>query len=64
MPVERKHCQCRDTQQHFLQRLEQRLCQVYDSVRHRSTERGSNLRTAAYELAISPVQRAMMLRGF
>jgi glutamate dehydrogenase (NAD(P)+) len=51
----------RDT---VLQRLEQRLGQVYEQVRDHSRERRINLRTAAYELAIGRVNRAIALRGF
>ncbi len=48
----------------LLRRLERRLGQAYEAVRYRSLERGTDLRTAAYELAISRVQRAVKLRGF
>jgi len=47
-----------------LQRLEQRLGQVYEQVRDHSRQRHTDLRTAAYELAIARVSRAMALRGF
>lgn len=45
-------------------RLEQRLGQVYEQVRDHSRECGADLRTAAYELAIGRVNRAVALRGF
>jgi glutamate dehydrogenase (NAD(P)+) len=51
----------RDT---VLQRLEQRLAQVYEQVREHSRQRHTDLRTAAYELAIGRVNRAIALRGF
>jgi len=47
-----------------LQRLEQRLGLVYEQVRDHSRQRQTDLRTAAYELAIGRVNRAMALRGF
>jgi glutamate dehydrogenase (NAD(P)+) len=47
-----------------LRRLEQRLGQVYEQVRDHSRQRRSDLRTAAYELAIGRVDQAMTLRGF
>ncbi|NIO39360.1 MAG: hypothetical protein GTO41_03645 [Burkholderiales bacterium] len=47
-----------------LQRLEQRLGQVYEQVRDHSRQRQSDLRTAAYELAIGRVSQAMALRGY
>jgi glutamate dehydrogenase (NAD(P)+) len=50
----------RDT---VLQRLEQRLGQVYEQVREHSRQRHTDLRTAAYELAIGRVSQAIALRG-
>ena len=47
-----------------LQRLEQRLGRVYEQVRDHSRQRQTDLRTAAYELAIGRVNRAIALRGF
>jgi glutamate dehydrogenase (NAD(P)+) len=47
-----------------LQRLEQRLGQVYEQVRDHSRQHDTALRTAAYELAIGRVNRAIALRGF
>ncbi len=51
----------RDT---VLQRLEQRLGRVYAQVRDLAQQRNTDLRTAAYELAIGRVSQAMALRGF
>jgi len=51
----------RDT---VLQRLEQRLSRVYAQVRDLAHQGNTDLRTAAYELAIGRVNRAMALRGF
>jgi len=45
-------------------RLEQRLNRVYEQVRDLARERNTDLRTAAYELAISRVNQAILLRGF
>lgn len=47
-----------------LQRLEQCLGRVYEQVRDHSRQRQTDLRTAAYELAIGRVNRSMDLRGF
>ncbi|GMQ88619.1 MAG: Glu/Leu/Phe/Val dehydrogenase [Gammaproteobacteria bacterium] len=47
-----------------LQRLEQRLGRVYEQVRDLAQQRNTDLRTAAYELAIGRVNQAMALRGF
>ncbi len=47
-----------------LRRLEQRLCRVYEQVRHLAQQGNTDLRTAAYELAIGRVNQAMALRGF
>ena len=47
-----------------LQRMEQRLGRVYEQVRDHSRQRHTDLRTAAYELAIERVNKAMALRGF
>ncbi len=44
--------------------LEQRLGRVYGQVRDLAQQRGTDLRTAAYELAIGRVNRAIALRGF
>jgi len=46
-----------------LLRLEQRLGDVYEQVRDHSRQRDTDLRTAAYELAIGRVNQAMALRG-
>lgn len=46
-----------------LQRLELRLDEVYGAVREQSLQECTDLRTAAYELAISRVQKAVKLRG-
>tara|TARA_R110002072_G_scaffold273403_2_gene434267 strand:+ start:1165 stop:1791 length:627 start_codon:yes stop_codon:yes gene_type:complete len=51
----------RDT---VLQRLEQRLANVYDTVQNLSLEHQVDLRKAAYELAIKRVANAISLRGF
>ncbi|GMQ89579.1 MAG: Glu/Leu/Phe/Val dehydrogenase [Gammaproteobacteria bacterium] len=47
-----------------LQRLEERLGSVYVQVRDLAHQRSTDLRTAAYELAIGRVSQAMALRGF
>ncbi|MFQ6004179.1 MAG: Glu/Leu/Phe/Val dehydrogenase [Woeseia sp.] len=47
-----------------LQRLQQRLGRTYAQVRDHARQRQSDLRTAAYELAIGRVNRAITLRGF
>ncbi|GMQ87980.1 MAG: Glu/Leu/Phe/Val dehydrogenase [Gammaproteobacteria bacterium] len=47
-----------------LRRLEQRLSRIYDQVRDLAQQGNTDLRTAAYELAIGRVNRAMVLRGF
>ncbi len=47
-----------------MQRLEQRLDRVYDQVRDLAQQGATDLRTAAYELAIGRVNQAMALRGF
>jgi len=47
-----------------LNRLEQRLSQVYQSVRDLAVERRIDLRAAAYEIAITRVSHAIELRGF
>lgn len=47
-----------------LRRLEQRLCRVYEQVRQLAQQGNTDLRTAAYELAIGRVNQAMALRGF
>ncbi len=47
-----------------LRRLEQRLGQVYEQVRDCSHQHRTDLRTAAYELAIGRVNQAIALRGF
>ena len=44
----------------LLERLERAYAQVIEE----STSRGTDLRTAAYELAIERVLRAVQLRGF
>ncbi|GBE08778.1 glutamate dehydrogenase [bacterium BMS3Bbin11] len=51
----------RDT---VLQRLEQRLGRVYEQVRDLAQQRNTDLRTAAYDLAIGRVNQAIALRGF
>lgn len=51
----------RDT---LLERLEERLKRAYAQVSAKSTSCGIDLRTAAYELAIERVLRAVELRGF
>ena len=48
----------------ILQRLEQRLLRAYRQVRALAESRSIDLRTAAYELAIGRVLRAIELRGF
>jgi glutamate dehydrogenase/leucine dehydrogenase len=47
-----------------LQRMEQRLGLVYEQVLDLSRQRRTDLRTAAYEVAIGRVNRAIALRGF
>ncbi|MFV1993290.1 MAG: Glu/Leu/Phe/Val dehydrogenase [Acidiferrobacterales bacterium] len=47
-----------------LRRLEQRLGRVYEQVRDLAQQRNTDLRTAAYELAIDRVNKAIALRGF
>ena len=47
-----------------LRRLERHLLQVYGQVRDLARSRGVDLRTAAYDLAIRRVTRAIALRGF
>ncbi len=47
-----------------LRRLEERLSEVYAKVSHLAKEKQVDLRTAAYEIAISRVNRAISLRGF
>ncbi len=47
-----------------IQRLERRLGRVYTQVRDLAQQRGVDLRTAAYEVAIGRVNRAIDLRGF
>ncbi|NOX75898.1 MAG: glutamate dehydrogenase [Gammaproteobacteria bacterium] len=47
-----------------MQRLERRLDQVYEQVRDLAQQRSVDLRTAAYEIAIGRVNRAIALRGF
>lgn len=47
-----------------MQRLERRLGQVYEEVRDLARASDSDLRTAAYTLAIGRVSRAIELRGF
>lgn len=47
-----------------LRRLEQHLLRVYGEVSHHAGEQGADLRTAAYELAIGRVNKAIQLRGF
>ncbi len=47
-----------------LKRLEQCLGRVYEQVRDLAHQRNTDLRTAAYELAIGRVNQAMALRGF
>jgi glutamate dehydrogenase/leucine dehydrogenase len=47
-----------------VQRLEQRLLRAHAEVRARSDSTKVDLRTAAYELAIDRVLRAIELRGF
>jgi glutamate dehydrogenase/leucine dehydrogenase len=47
-----------------LQRMEERLDRVYEQVRDLARQSNTDLRTAAYELAIRRVNQAIMLRGF
>ncbi len=47
-----------------LRRLEQHLLRVYGEVSHHAGENETDLRTAAYELAIGRVNKAIQLRGF
>ena len=47
-----------------LRRLEQHLLRVYGEVSHHAEEKETDLRTAAYELAIGRVNKAIQLRGF
>ncbi len=47
-----------------LSRLEKRLSSTYDAVRDLAQEQQVDLRSAAYELAIKRVNRAVRLRGF
>jgi len=47
-----------------IQRLEKRLGRVYEQVRDLAQQRSVDLRTAAYEIAIGRVNRAIDLRGF
>jgi len=47
-----------------LRRLEQHLLRVYGEVSHHAEENETDLRTAAYELAIGRVNKAIQLRGF
>lgn len=47
-----------------LEQLEHRLGRVYTQVRELARHRGTDLRTAAYELAIGRVNNAIALRGF
>jgi len=47
-----------------LQRMEERLSRVYEQVRDLAQERNTDLRTAAYELAIGRVNQAIIMRGF
>lgn len=51
----------RDT---VISRLEQRLSRTYRDVESLAERRGVDLRTAAYEIAIGRVARAITLRGF
>ncbi len=67
MTVEMKKCVCQDAQRHFLSR-------AFDSLDLQGSQRDLllasfrekqvDLRTAAYEIAISRVNRAISLRGF
>ncbi|MCF6236343.1 MAG: hypothetical protein L3J70_08260 [Gammaproteobacteria bacterium] len=47
-----------------LSRLEKRLSSTYDTVRDLAQEQQIDMRSAAYELAIKRVERAIRLRGF
>jgi len=47
-----------------IQRLEKRLGRVYQQVCNLAHQRDTDLRTAAYDVAIERVNRAMALRGF
>jgi len=47
-----------------IRRLEERLSDVYTKVSHLAEEKQVDLRTAAYEIAIARVNRAIELRGF
>ena len=47
-----------------LRRLEQRMLRVYGEVSHYADENQIDMRTAAYEIAIGRVSRAIQLRGF
>ena len=47
-----------------LSRLEKRLSHTYETVRDMAREHQVDMRTAAYELAIKRVDRAVRLRGF
>jgi len=47
-----------------MHRMEQRLGRVYQQVRDLAHQRHTDLRTAAYDLAIGRVSQAMALRGF
>ena len=46
-----------------LSRLEKRLFQTYEAVRDLARERGIDMRSAAYDLAVSRVHQAVQLRG-
>jgi glutamate dehydrogenase/leucine dehydrogenase len=48
----------------LLDRVEQHLSRTYAEVNERSASQGVDLRTAAYELAVDRVLRAIELRGF
>jgi glutamate dehydrogenase (NAD(P)+) len=48
----------------LLERLEERLAQAYDAVEGLQSSKAVDLRTAAYELAVQRVLRAIELRGF
>ncbi len=47
-----------------LKRLEERLSEIYTKISHLAEERQTDLRTAAYEIAIARVNKAITLRGF
>jgi len=47
-----------------MRRLEQRMLRVYGEVSHYADENQIDMRTAAYEIAIGRVSRAIQLRGF